>query len=92
MSFQIAGPALRHVSFIRDPQHPEDSEVLDVCVARNIPVVTLRYVNDVSDDEIVDFLFSDNNARTAKQLVIRWVNVGGVLRNDCVEVCSEYAI
>lgn len=63
-------PGLHDVSYKNDEAHPDAAAVLDVCAARKIPAVTLRYAADVTDEQILDFLFDNNSPSIARQFGI----------------------
>ncbi|KAH7706119.1 hypothetical protein AAVH_26657 [Aphelenchoides avenae] len=67
---EIPVHGLRYVWFENDAENPDAAAVLSVCAARKIHAIELRYVADVTDMEILDFLFNNDSADTVKSLVV----------------------
>ncbi|KAH7706122.1 Zinc finger BED domain-containing protein 4 [Aphelenchoides avenae] len=90
-------PGLAEVLFENDEAHPDSAAVLSRCVERKIPVVTLAYVADVTEAEILVFLFKNSSASTARQFVVQHLErplpddffemvVEKCLRNECTSL------
>ncbi|KAH7715673.1 hypothetical protein AAVH_16916 [Aphelenchoides avenae] len=61
---------LRSVSFKNDAAQPNSASVLSVCAARKLPSVSLKFAADVTEAEILDFLFNNNSSRISRQFHI----------------------
>ncbi|KAH7705681.1 hypothetical protein AAVH_27105 [Aphelenchoides avenae] len=87
-------PGLHEALFGNDVNHPNAAAVLSVCAARRVPNATLKFAADVTDAEILEFLFNNNSANTPREFSIAYLRrslsnsffesiVEGCRRNDC---------
>lgn len=62
-------PGLRNVAF-NNATGPEAADVLSVCTSLNIPILRLKYADDVTEAEMLGFLFTNNSATISRLFVI----------------------